>query len=152
MTFQIAITYLANQRERRAIHSVLGDISEIFYLPGLKSQERTAALGKADVIVSRSFAETEITVQDVAHLKSARLIQLIFAGADKIPFAAISDNITVASNAGAFATPLAEHALAMTLCLAKSLLPRHLQLVDGNFNQSEYGKELRGGKIGRAHV
>ena len=148
MTFQVAITYLANQRERRAIHSVLGDISDIFYLPGLKSQERTAALGKADVIVSRSFAETEITVQDVAHLKSARLIQLIFAGADKIPFAAISDNITVASNAGAFATPLAEHALAMTLCLAKSLLPRHLQLVNGNFNQSEYGKELRGGICG----
>ncbi len=81
MTFQIAITYLANQRESRAIDSVLGDISDILYLPGLKPQERTAALEKADVIMSRSFAETEITVQDVAHLKSARLIQLIFAGA-----------------------------------------------------------------------
>jgi len=148
MTFQLAIAYPANQRERQVIDSVLGEISDIVYLPGLNSRERTAALGKADVIMSRSFAETEITVQDVAHLKRARLIQLIFAGADKIPFSAISDNITVASNAGAFANPLAEHVLAMTLCLAKSLLPRHLQLVDGNFNQSGYGKELRGGVCG----
>ena len=148
MTFQVAITYLANQRERRAIHSVLGDISDIFYLPGLKSQERATVLEAADVIMSRSFAETEITSQEVVHLKSTRLIQLIFAGADKVPFAAIPENITVASNAGAFAAPLAEHVLAMTLCLAKSIMPRHLQLVNGNFNQSGYGKELRGGICG----
>ena len=148
MTFQVAITYLANKRERRAIHSVLGDISDIFYLPGLKSQERATALEAADVIMSRSFAEIEITSQEVVHLKSTRLIQLIFAGADKVPFAAIPENITVASNAGAFAAPLAEHVLAMTLCLAKSIMPRHLQLVNGNFNQSGYGKELRGGICG----
>jgi phosphoglycerate dehydrogenase-like enzyme len=148
MTFQIAITYLANQQERRAIDSVLGDISDIFYLPGLKSQERTFVLEKSDVILSRSFAETEITLQDVVQLKSTRLIQLIFAGADKVPFAGIPENIMVASNAGAFANPLAEHVLAMTLCLAKSIMPRHLQLVNGNFNQSGYGKELRGGICG----
>jgi phosphoglycerate dehydrogenase-like enzyme len=148
MTFQIAITYLANQQERRAIDSVLGDISDIFYLPGLKSQERTFVLEKSDVILSRSFAETEITLQDVVQLKSTRLIQLIFAGADKVPFEGIPENIMVASNAGAFANPLAEHVLAMTLCLAKSIMPRHLQLVNGNFNQSGYGKELRGGICG----
>lgn len=148
MPFQIDITYPANQRERRVIDSALGDISDIIYLSGLNPRERTAALEKADVIMSKSFAETEITLQDVAHLKSARLIQLIFAGADKIPFSAIPENIIVASNAGAFANPLAEHVLAMTLCLAKSLLPRHLQLVNGNFNPSGYGKELRGGVCG----
>jgi phosphoglycerate dehydrogenase-like enzyme len=148
MTFQIAVTYLANQQERRAIDSVLGDISDILYLPGLKSQERTFVLEKSDVILSRSFAETEITLHDVVQLKSTRLIQLIFAGADKVPFAGIPENIMVASNAGAFANPLAEHVLAMTLCLAKSIMPRHLQLVNGNFNQSGYGKELRGGICG----
>lgn len=148
MRFQIAITYLANERERRVIHSVLDDISDILYLPDLKAHERASALKTADVILSRSVAEAEITLQEVVQLKSARLIQLIFAGADNVPFAAIPENITVASNVGAFAEPLAEHVLAMTLCLAKSIMPRHLQLVHGYFNQTVLNKELSGGICG----
>lgn len=148
MTFQIAITYIANERERRVLHSVLDDISDILYLADLKAHERASVLEKADVILSRSFAETEIELQEVVQLKSTRLIQLIFAGADNVPFAAIPENITVASNVGAFANPLAEHVLAMVFCLAKSIIPRHLQLVSGNFNQSAYNKELRGSICG----
>jgi glycerate dehydrogenase len=105
-------------------------------------------LRKADVILSKSFAETEIAVKEITALKRTRFIQLIFAGADKIPFASIPENITVASNAGAFAEPLAEHVLAMTLCLAKSIIPRHYQLANGNFNQTVYNKGLRGGICG----
>jgi phosphoglycerate dehydrogenase-like enzyme len=148
MTFQIAITFLANEDERRAIHSVLDDISDILYLPDLTSHEREAAIDKTHVIMSRSFAETEIGLLEIARLKRTRLIQLIFAGADKVPFAAIPESITVASNVGAFATPLAEHVLAMTFCLAKSIIPRHLRLANGNFNQSGYSKELKGGICG----
>ncbi len=148
MTFQTAITYLANERQRRVIHSVLDDISEIAYLPDLNAHERVSALKKADVVLSKSFAEDEIALQEVALLKSTRLIHLISAGADNIPFAAIPENITVASNIGAYASPLAEHVLAMTLCLAKLIMPRHLQLVNGNFNQTVLNKELRGGICG----
>jgi phosphoglycerate dehydrogenase-like enzyme len=148
MTCQIAITYPANERERRAIHAELDDISDMVYLPDLKAHERESALEKADVILSRSFAETEIELQEIVQLKETRLIQLIFAGADNVPFAAIPEKITVASNVGAFANPLAEHVLAMTLCLAKSIIPRHLQLANGDFNQSGYNKELRGGICG----
>ncbi len=148
MRFQIVITYLANEREKRVIHSVLDDISDILYLTDLKAHERASALKMADVILSRSVVEAEIKLQEVVQLKSTRFIQLIFAGADNVPFAAIPENITVASNVGAFAEPLAEHVLAMTLCLAKSILPRHLQLAHGNFNQTVLNKELRGGICG----
>lgn len=148
MTFKIAITYLANERERRAIHAVLDDIADLIYLPDQKVHQRESALEKADVILSRSFTNTEITSREVLQMKRARFIQLIFAGADKVPLAAIPENITLASNVGAFASPLAEHVLAMTLCLAKSIMPRHLQLVNGQFNQSGYNKELRGGICG----
>ena len=148
MRFQIAITYLANEREKRVIHSVLDDISDILYFPDLKAHERASALKAVDAILTKSFAEAEIVLQEIDQLKRTRFIQLIYAGADKIPFAAIPENITVASNAGAFANPLAEHVLAMTLCLAKSIIPRHFQLVNGNFNQTVLNKELRGGICG----
>ena len=148
MTFQIAITFPANEREKRVIHAVLDEISDILYVSELKAHEREQTFEKADVILSKSFAEAEIRLQEIAQLKRARFIQLIYAGADKIPFTAIPENITVASNAGAFANPLAEHVLAMTLCLAKSIIPRHFQLVNGNFNQTFYNKELRGGICG----
>jgi phosphoglycerate dehydrogenase-like enzyme len=148
MTFQVAIIFPANERERRVIHAVLDDISDILYVPELKAHQRKQALGKADVILSKSFAETEIRLQEIPGLKRSRLIQLIFAGADKIPFAVIPEAISVASNAGAFANPLAEHVLAMTLCLAKSIIPRHFQLGQGNFDQTVYNKELRGGICG----
>lgn len=148
MTFQIAITFPANVREKRAIHAVLDDIADILYVLEMKAPGREQALRKADVILSKSFDETEILLQEIVELKRTRLIQLIFAGADKIPFAAIPENISVASNAGAFAEPLAEHVLAMTLCLAKSIIPRHLQLGHGSFNQAVYNKELKGGICG----
>ena len=148
VTFQIAVTYSANERERRAIHTVLDDISNILYVSDLKAPGRERALRKADVILSKNFAQTEIRSQEIIQLKHARLIQLIFAGADRIPFEAIPENIAVASNVGAFAEPLAEHVLAMTLCLAKSILPRHFELGQGNFNQAVYNKELRGGICG----
>jgi phosphoglycerate dehydrogenase-like enzyme len=148
MTFKIAITYLAKERERRAIHTTLDDIADIIYLSDQKAHERVSILEKTDVLLCRSFAGTEITSREVLQMKQTRLIQLIFAGADKIPLATIPENITLASNVGAFASPLAEHVLAMTLCLAKSILPRHLQLANGHFNQSGYNKELKNGICG----
>jgi glycerate dehydrogenase len=148
MTFHIAITFSANARERRVIHTVLNDIADIRSIPELKAPEREQALRKADVILSKSFAETEIHLQEILSLERTRLIQLIFAGADKVPFAAIPENISVASNAGAFAEPIAEHVLAMTLCLAKSIVPRHLELGHGSFKQAIYNKQLRGGICG----
>ena len=148
MAFQIVITYPANKDESRVVHSVLDDIADIRYFSDLKAHERVSALEKADVILSRSFAEMEITLQEVVQLKSARLIQLVYAGAENVPFAAIPENITVASNVGAYANPIAEHVLAMVFCLAKSIIPKHLQLVNGNFDQSGFTRELKGAICG----
>ena len=76
------------------------------------------------------------------------LIQLIYAGADNIPFAHLPDDIILASNAGAFAKPIAEHVLALTLALAKNLFPKYKLLCDGRFNRSGFNREIRGGVCG----
>ena len=144
MTFKIVITFPAKTREKGPIHSVLDGLADIRYLSDLKTHQRASVLKSAEVILTRSFAEDEIASYETVHLQKTRMIQLVFAGADKVPFASIPERITVASNAGAFAEPLAEHVLALTLCLAKSILPRHQELAKGNFNQSVYNKGLQG--------
>ncbi len=138
MPFEIATTYLPTESQRRAIHAVLDDIAQICYLPDLTDSERVSALEPAHVFLANSFAHSEITAHESPHLKKVRMIQFMFAGADKAPFASIPEGIVLASNVGAFAGPLAEHVLAMTLCLAKSILPRRRELARGEFNQAGY--------------
>ena len=57
------------------------------------------------------------------------------AGADALDFAAIPPRLVLASNVGAYAEPIAEHVLAMTLALARRLPQRHAGLARGEFNQ-----------------
>jgi glycerate dehydrogenase len=91
-------------------------------------------------------------------LKNVRLIQLLSAGADHVPFSELRRDIIIAANVGAYAEPMAEHVLAMTLALAKNLFREHQNLAKGEFNQSRLNRMLAGdvcgilgfGGIGRA--
>ncbi len=91
-------------------------------------------------------------------MQQVRFIQLLSAGADHMPFADLPSRIIVASNPGAYATPMAEHVLAMTLALAKRLLVENQQLKNGEFDQLTPNRLLAGmtagilgfGGIGRA--
>jgi len=75
-----------------------------------------------------------------------------------MPFADLPPHILVASNPGAYATPMAEHVLAMTLALAKRLLVENQKLRNGEFDQFTPNRLLAGmtagilgfGGIGRA--
>ena len=148
MPFKIAITHLPTETQKLAIHAILDEIAEIHYLPELADSERITALETADAILANNWSAKEITAQETRHLKKVRMVQLMFAGADKVPFESIPEGVSLASNVGAFAEPLAEHVLAMALCLAKSILPRHLELAKGTFDPSGYNKELKGGICG----
>ena len=66
-----------------------------------------------------------------------RFVQLLSAGADGTDFAAIPEQVTLASNVGAYAEPIAEHVVAMTLALARRLPQRHAALARGEFNQAD---------------
>ncbi len=55
-------------------------------------------------------------------MRSARLVQFVSAGIDFVKLDEIPDGVPVAANGGAYAEPMAEHALAMTLAAAKRLL------------------------------
>jgi phosphoglycerate dehydrogenase-like enzyme len=80
-----------------------------------------------------------------AHLpRAARLIQFITAGVDFIPLGELPEAVPVASNGGAYAEPMAEHALAMALAAAKRLPIEHAALAHGQFNQFVPNRMLAG--------
>jgi len=77
-------------------------------------------------------------------LAGAKLVQFVPAGIDFIPLGDLPPGVPVASNAGAYSAPMAEHALAMALAAAKRLVPEHEALKRGEFNQGKMNRSLAG--------
>ena len=148
MSSLTAVTFIPEEKEMQILRSVLDGVSEICCLPGLDAARRAEVLAAVDVILARSFARAEVAPEEADRLAGTRLVQMIFAGVNHVPFDRLPVNVKVAGNAGAFAGPLAEHVLGMVLCLAKKMLPGHLGLVQGRFESSVFSRELRGGTCG----
>lgn len=144
MTLKILVAHKPEDDERAAIQEGLSEIAQINYLKETDGKDRSRVLQETDVMLSESFSSEEFPREDIAELSKATLIQLVYAGADNVPFDLLPENITVASNAGAFAEPLAEHVLAMALTLAKSLIPNHRRLEKGNFDDIGLNTYLKG--------
>jgi phosphoglycerate dehydrogenase-like enzyme len=104
-------------------------------------------LAEADVLLTWNLPK-ELNADEAGSLENVRLIQLLSAGADHVQYAELPPHITIASNIGAYAGPMAEHVMAMTLALAKNLVREHRNLAKGEFNQSRPNRMLRGAVCG----
>ena len=144
----IVVTYNPREEEQIIYRDILRGLAPISYFTDKSEAERIEIFEQADVVIAKSFSPKEINQKEISCLKNTRFIQLIFAGADNIPFELISENTTVASNVGAFAEQIAEHVLALTLALAKNLIPKNRLLQESKFDGSGFNQELRGGVCG----
>lgn len=140
---QIAISYAPKPEARQVLTDHLAPLAALIFLRDVPAKRRTEALAAADVLLSWNFPR-ELTPDDFPHLGRVRLIQTLSAGVDHLPFAQFPPGAVVASNAGAYADPMAEHALALILALAKRLLPEHQLLARGEFDQRTANRSLRG--------
>jgi len=153
----IVVTYNASPEQKALLLEVLGSLATLTFLNEIQSAQREQTLERADVLLSWNFPR-EILPHEYPRLQHVKFIQLISAGADHMPFAELPSHIIVASNPGAYATPMAEHVMAMTLALAKRLLIEHQKLRNGEFDQLTPNRMLSGttagilgfGGIGRA--
>jgi phosphoglycerate dehydrogenase-like enzyme len=153
----VVVTYNASPEQKALLLELLGSEATLTYFKELPTAQREQALQEANVLLSWNFPR-EIQPQDYPHLQQVLFIQLLSAGADHMPFADLPPHILVASNPGAYAAPMAEHVMAMTLALAKRLLVENQKLRSGEFNQSTPNRVLAGmtagilgfGGIGRA--
>ena len=153
----IIVTYNVSPEQKALLLEVLGSLATLTFLNEVQSSQREQALEHADVLLSWNYPR-EILPHEYPKLQHVKFIQLISAGADHMPFAELPSPIIIASNPGAYASPMAEHVMAMTLALAKRLLIEHQKLKNGEFDQFTPNRLLSGmtagilgfGGIGRA--
>jgi phosphoglycerate dehydrogenase-like enzyme len=119
---------------RRVIRETIGEAADILYLTDVPAAERADVLRRAEVIFAQNTAK-DLTTDELALIRTVRLLQFYTAGVDFIPLQALPADCPIATNGGAFAEPMAEHALAMTFAAAKRLFIEHHHLAHGAFHQ-----------------
>ncbi len=143
--------------QRAAYGQELGSHCELIFSADLAPADRADARARARVLIAQN-PRVEITAGDVAAMTSLGFVQLLTAGVDHVPLHLFPRDLPVASNAGTYAGPMAEFALAMTLAAAKRLPVEQREMRDGRFNQFVANKTLDGavcsilgfGGVGRA--
>jgi len=143
----LLITFPLEQPGRRVLAQALEGAATPVYLQDLDEGSRGAALAGADAVLARNTAR-ELRGEEPRLIRRARLIQFLNAGLDFVPLKDFPEKVPIASNRGAYATPIAEHALALTLAAAKRLLVEHEAMRRGEFNQRAWNRSLAGGVCG----
>ncbi len=139
----VAVTHKAGESNRALLRELLGASTTLSFIADMQAEERKPVLSAADVLLTWNLPK-ELREGEAALLENVRLIQLMSAGADHVPYSELPLHITIAGNVGAYAGPMAEHVVAMTLALAKNLIGEHRELANGAFNQSKPNRMLRG--------
>jgi phosphoglycerate dehydrogenase-like enzyme len=153
----LVVTYPIGEAKRTLLKRIFGEEARLSFLADMPSGLREQTLVEANILLSWNLPK-ELGPSEFGLITNVRMIQLISAGADHVPFTRLPPDIIIASNVGAYADPMAEHVLAMTLALAKNLFREHQSLARSEFNQARLNRRLRGcacgilgfGGIGRA--
>jgi phosphoglycerate dehydrogenase-like enzyme len=143
----LLVTLELSAESRGVVADKIGDLARILYLSDLAEDERAAALKAADAVLAMNTAK-ELRPGESDLLTRARLIQFISAGVDFVPLSELPTGIAIANNGGAYAEPMAEHAVAMALAAFKRLLIEHNEMKRGEFNQFHPNRMLAGSVCG----
>ncbi len=132
--YRVIISYPIKSARRAQVRSLFGENVRICFLDDFTGEEREQEIAEADVLLTWNPAK-ELKTREFSLFKRLRLVQLLSAGADHVPFRDLPREAVIASNVGAYSRPIAEHVLAMALALAKNLFREHLKLSQGEFDQ-----------------
>ncbi len=128
----VAVSYPVDEEFARINAGILAGAARVVCTHSLPSERRREAVMAADALIGWHL-DQEIPPGTLLAAPRLRFVQLLSAGADGVDFATLPPRIVLASNVGAYAAPMAEHVLAMTLSLAKRLRKRHAALAAGRF-------------------
>jgi glycerate dehydrogenase len=144
----VLVTFAPSAETREALRGILDPEADVTYLAEVADDERARALESADAVLAWDIGRELSGPPELGLLESVGLVQLLSAGVDRVPFDRLPGSVSVASNAGAYAEPMAEHVLAMALALAKRLPQNHAALARGEFDQETPSREIRGSLVG----
>ena len=142
----LVVAFALNDAQRATVTEALDGAGDLICLRDLDDAGRQAALRAAGALLI--WNTKELQPHELALIGDARLLQSMTAGVDFLQFSALPPGLPVAGNGGAYAEPMAEHALAMALAAAKRLLVEHAALAAGQFNQMVPNRMLTGGVCG----
>ena len=137
----LAIAFSLDPSRRAVVQEMLGETADAAYLKELDPTARAAALRAAAVLLAWNTAK-DLRPNEAPLLAGARLVQFMTAGVDFIPLSDLPPDVPVASNGGAYAEPMAEHALAMAFAAAKRLPIEQAAMARGQFNQATQNRML----------
>ena len=140
----VLVTFAADPAPRALITEVLGPTAPVVFLSDLPRDRRSAALEQAAALLVWDV-EAEIGEAEWPLLARSDFVQCVWAGVDDFPVDRFSATTRIAANVGAYARPMAEHILALTLSLAKGLCVEHNRLKRLEFDKESPKRELRGG-------
>ncbi len=142
----VLFTVPLDQDRRDVIARTAPGFFEPIVLEDLKGDSKHAAWAQAEVVVCLGFP-SEIPVDLAQRAPRLRLVQTLSAGVDHVPFERIPASVLVCSNAGAYSTSVAEHAMALLLAAAKDVPGRTEAIRSGLFDQETRSTALRGSTI-----
>jgi len=148
MPHNITVTYHATDEEKSVIYDILAG-ENLFFLQDVKDiKEKQKILLETDILLSWN-PTLELKDIEINVLQNLQFVQLLSAGYDHLNFNYFSKETIIASNQGAYAKPMAEHALAMILALAKKLTKYHNLLSKGVFDQlNSVTRYIHGSNLG----
>jgi glycerate dehydrogenase len=121
---------------RQAVAETVSNRARVVFLDELEQPAaRRAALSSATVLLAHNPLK-ELHADEMDLIREARLVQFLAAGVDFIALDQLPPQVPLASNAGAQAESMAEHALAMALAAAKHLPMEQARMARGEFNQA----------------
>jgi phosphoglycerate dehydrogenase-like enzyme len=143
----LVVAYDIDSAGRKIVEETLQGAGRTIYLKDQASDAREEALSEAGALLTINPLR-ELEPHERTLLQGARLIQFRFVGVDHIPLNELPAGVPAAGNRGAFAEPMAEHAVAMAFAAAKRLAIEQDKLRSGTFNQFEPTKTLDGAVCG----
>ena len=148
MPHNITVTYHATDEEKSVIYDILAG-ENLFFLQDVKDiKEKQKILLETDILLSWN-PTLELKDIEINVLQNLQFVQLLSAGYDHLNLNYFSKETIIASNQGAYAKPMAEHALAMILALAKKLTKYHNLLSKGVFDQlNSVTRYIHGSNLG----
>src|SRR5437763_13180222 len=126
----VAVSYPADDEFTGINSGVLAGSASVRFLAGRPEPEVREVMRQADVLIGWHL-DQELPAGILRDSPRLRLVQLLSAGLDSVDFAAIPGRLVLAGNAGAYAEPMAEYVMAVTLALARRLPQRHAELARG---------------------
>ena len=111
----LVVAFELSERRKVIVADALAGAARVVYLTELDETARAEALRNTSVLLTFNTAK-ELPPGEAALLKGAQLIQFMIGGVDFIPLGELPEGVPVATNGGAYAESMAEHAVANGNC------------------------------------